>query len=108
MRNIIRKERRHELGMEGLRYFDIRRWRIAEDLLVGPYRGRPNRYEGGGWLNEPPIIDPIGTPSYSHISNVNELVTIETRNFNPNRDYLWPIPRIELETNTSLAQNPGY
>jgi hypothetical protein len=108
MRNIVRKERRHELGMEGLRYFDIRRWRIAEDLLVGPYRGRPNRYDGGGWLNEPPAIDPIGTPSYGHISNVNELVTIETRAFNPNRDYLWPIPRIELETNTSLTQNPGY
>ncbi len=108
MRNRVRKERRHELGIEGLRYFDIRRWRIAEEVIPGPYRGRLNRYEGGGWLNEPPHIDPIGTPSYDHISNVDELVVIENRAFNPNRDYLWPIPRIELETNTALTQNPGY
>lgn len=108
MRNIIRKERRHELGMEGFRYFDIRRWRIAEEVMPGPYRGRLNRYSGGGWLAEPPAIDPIGTPSYDHISNANEMVVIETRNFNPERDYLWPIPRIELETNTALTQNPGY
>lgn len=108
MRNLLRKERRHELGMEGFRYFDIRRWRVAESIMPGPYRGRINRYSGGGWLNEPPHIDEIGTPSYDHISNANQMVVIETRAFNPNRDYLWPIPRIELETNTSLIQNPGY
>jgi hypothetical protein len=108
MRNILRKERRHELGMEGFRYLDIRRWRIAEDVIPGPLRGRVNRYGEGGWLAEPPAIDPIGTPSYDHISNANEMVVIETRDFNPNRDYLWPIPRIELETNTALTQNPGY
>ena len=108
LRNIVRKERRHEMGMEGLRYFDIRRWRIAHEVIPGPLRGRVNRYSGGGWLNEPPAIDEIGTPSYDHISNANDMVVIETRNFNPERDYLWPIPRIELETNPSLTQNPGY
>lgn len=108
MRNIVRKERRHELGIEGFRYFDIRRWRIAEEVMPGPYRGRVNRYGEGGWLAEPPIIDPIGTPSYDHISNADEMVVVETRSFNPNRDYLWPIPRIEMETNTALTQNPGY
>ncbi|WP_161993925.1 RagB/SusD family nutrient uptake outer membrane protein [Cyclobacterium xiamenense] len=108
MRNLVRKERRHELGMEGFRYFDIRRWGIAEEVIPGPYRGRVNRYGEGGWLSEAPRIDPIGTPSYDHISNVEDMVVIETRNFNPQRDYLWPIPRIELETNTTLTQNPGY
>ena len=108
MRNLVRKERRHELGIEGFRYFDIRRWRIAEEVIPGPVRGRVNRYGGGGWLNEPPMIDPIGTPSYDHISNADEMVVVETRAFNSNRDYLWPIPRIELETNTALTQNPGY
>jgi hypothetical protein len=109
MRNIIRKERRHELGMEGFRYFDIRRWRIAHEIMPGPYRGRVNRYSGGNvFLNEPPTIDEIGTPNYDNVSNAEEMVIIETRNFNPNRDYLWPIPRIELETNPALTQNPGY
>jgi hypothetical protein len=108
LRNIVRKERRHELGIEGFRYFDIRRWKVAEDVMPGPYRGRVNRYGGGGWLNSAPMIDEIGTPSYDNISNADEMVVVETRAFNPNRDYLWPIPRIELETNTALTQNPGY
>jgi len=108
LRNIVRKERRSELGIEGLRYFDIRRWKIAENVIPGPVRGRVNRYGSGGWLNEPPMIDPIGTPSYDNVSNADEMVVIETRSFNPARDYLWPIPRIELETNTTLTQNPGY
>ncbi|PZX52647.1 RagB/SusD family nutrient uptake outer membrane protein [Algoriphagus chordae] len=108
LRNIVRKERRTELGIEGFRYFDIRRWRIAENVIPGPVRGRVNRYGAGGWLNTPPTIDPMGTPNYDNISNADEMVVIETRAFNPARDYLWPIPRIELETNTALTQNPGY
>ncbi|WP_192347773.1 RagB/SusD family nutrient uptake outer membrane protein [Algoriphagus sp. Y33] len=108
LRNIVRKERRSELGIEGFRYFDIRRWKIAEQVIPGPLRGRVNRYGEGGWLNEPPMIDPIGTPNYDNVSNADAMVVIETRAFNPTRDYLWPIPRIELETNTTLTQNPGY
>src|SRR5690606_21548995 len=34
-RTIIRNERRVELAMEGLRIFDIRRWKISEDVLNG-------------------------------------------------------------------------
>ncbi|MEH6307527.1 RagB/SusD family nutrient uptake outer membrane protein [Olivibacter sp. CPCC 100613] len=33
MRAAIRQERRLELAFEGLRYFDLKRWRIAEDVL---------------------------------------------------------------------------
>ena len=36
MREIIRHERRIELAGEGLYYFDIKRWRIAKDLMNGP------------------------------------------------------------------------
>lgn len=104
LRNILRKERRHELGMEGLRYFDIRRWRIAHEVMPGPLRGRIET----GFLSEAPEIDEIGTPSYDNVSNADQMVIIETRTFDPARDYLWPIPRIELETNPQLEQNPGY
>ncbi|MDA8692504.1 RagB/SusD family nutrient uptake outer membrane protein [Saprospiraceae bacterium] len=31
-----------------------------------------------------------------------------TQNFDPNRDYLLPIPPIEISNNPSLTQNPGY
>src|SRR5690606_13684434 len=33
MRAAICKERRLELAFEGLRYFDLKRWRIAEEVL---------------------------------------------------------------------------
>ncbi|SFC25354.1 Starch-binding associating with outer membrane [Parapedobacter composti] len=36
MREIIRRERRIELAGEGLYYTDIRRWRIAEEVMNGP------------------------------------------------------------------------
>ncbi|MCR9066218.1 MAG: RagB/SusD family nutrient uptake outer membrane protein [Cytophagales bacterium] len=35
LREYIRNERRIELAMEGLRYFDLKRWRIAEEKLHG-------------------------------------------------------------------------
>jgi len=35
MREVIRQERRAELALEGIRYSDIRRWGIAENLMDG-------------------------------------------------------------------------
>lgn len=33
---------------------------------------------------------------------------LPTRNFDPSRDYLLPIPPLEITNNANLAQNPGY
>jgi hypothetical protein len=33
---------------------------------------------------------------------------LETRSFNANRDYWWPLPQNELDLNSSLEQNPNY
>ena len=33
---------------------------------------------------------------------------VQTRTFNPNRDYLWPIHEIILQDNPALTQNPNY
>ena len=35
-------------------------------------------------------------------------VKFGSRKFNKDRDYLWPIPTIALQTNSALTQNPGY
>jgi hypothetical protein len=43
MRQRIRNERRVELAFEGFRYFDIKRWRIAGQVLNGTYDGLVNR-----------------------------------------------------------------
>jgi hypothetical protein len=40
LRSIIRRERKCELAVEGLRLFDIRRWKIAEQVMKGPFLGR--------------------------------------------------------------------
>lgn len=34
--------------------------------------------------------------------------TIQTRSFDPQRDYLWPIPYTEIDLNPALKQNPKY
>ena len=83
LRELVRRERRVELAFEGHRLFDIRRWRIAEQVMNGEVYGAT-----------PPGAD--------------DRYLAQTRVFNPNRDYLWPIPVGEMNTNTAMEQNPGY
>ena len=37
-----------------------------------------------------------------------ELHYVEERRFNPDRDYVWPIPNTEVQSNDNMVQNPGY
>ena len=104
MRNIIKKERKYELAWEGVRLFDIRRWKLAEKVMVGTLLGRIQK----GLLASAPVIDEVGTPNYDNVSNKSQMRVIETRVFNPARDYVFPIPRLEVETNKLLEQNPNY
>ena len=104
LRSIIRKERKCEFAWEGLRWSDIRRWGIAENVMNKVLYGRPPR----DYLHSAPKIDENGTPDYSVVPNKNDMRVIELRSFNKDRDYVLPIPRIEIETNTALKQNPNY
>ncbi|MCL3780713.1 RagB/SusD family nutrient uptake outer membrane protein [Prolixibacteraceae bacterium JC049] len=82
LRQTIRLERRVELAFEGQRFWDIRRWRIAENVMNGKIYG----------LN----VD-------------NQPLYVATRTFNSGRDYHYPIPRKEFELNKNLLpQNSGY
>lgn len=87
MREAIRKERKVELAFENVRYFDIRRWKVAQDILNGEIHG----------------LD-INTTNESEFYKV---VPFETRVFT-NKHYLWPIPQDEINTNTDLIQNTGW
>jgi hypothetical protein len=88
LRAIIRNERRVELVLEGFRLFDIRRWRIAETVLGQPLYGAPE--------SNPETMNPI-----------TYLTNWQINSFDPSRDYLWPIPRTEIDQ-IGLEQNPGW
>jgi len=108
MRSIVRKERKYELAGEGLRLFDIWRWKIAENVMNGSLYGRPKVKGTPCWMNEPPVIDQWGTPHYDNISNKADLRILDTRVFKKDRDYVWPIPDLEMSTNQELVQNPNW
>lgn len=86
LRPIIRDERRVELALEGARIYDIRRWKIAEEVMNNPFRGAKFDMSSGS-------LD-----YYKYSNNT----------FNSERDYLWAVPRQQLIINPNLGQNPGY
>ena len=83
-REAVRMERRLELAMEGHRYFDLRRWGIAQDVLNEYISVEQNRRE---YLS--------GADQYS------------------DRNNLYPLPSQQIELSTvdgeeRLQQNPGW
>jgi len=86
--NDVRQERRVELAFEGLRLFDIRRWKIAEQVMPIPA------------VTGIDYVDATGV-------KVTAAQPVSARRF-PVRAYLWPIPQSELDLNKNLKQNPGY
>ncbi|MEQ8881645.1 MAG: RagB/SusD family nutrient uptake outer membrane protein, partial [Cyclobacteriaceae bacterium] len=72
MREIIRRERKVELALEGHRLQDIRRWGIAEDVMDGALYGRPNEDYGYADLGTP-VIDENGNPDYGLVDYTDKL-----------------------------------
>ncbi len=110
MRRIVRNERKVELFNENLRYQDLLRWKRAEVVLTRPILGRPVL---GEFSVYPAVtFDEYGDPIYNVAAyaphpSTDYRVLILT-NFNKNRDYLWPIPEVELSLNPGLGQNPNW
>ncbi|HWK56938.1 MAG TPA: RagB/SusD family nutrient uptake outer membrane protein [Parapedobacter sp.] len=86
MRSRIRNERRVEFAFEGIRFWDIRRWRIGGEVMTKA-RGI--------------IIDGSVTPR-KHWNN-----DLEERVYRPEFD-LFPIPQSERNKHKKLGQNPDY
>lgn len=87
MRDIIRRERLNELAFEGARFWDLRRWKLAEEYMNKPIRG----------LN----IAGEETADFYTIQDVYEL-SFEKK------DYFWPIRQRVLLKNKNLIQNFGW
>ena len=88
LRKIIQQERSIELAFEAHRYYDIRRWKLADQYFTTPIKG---------WS-----VDEDSEANYYQIRDVGQ------RSFNSPRDYLQPISFTELSRNPNLVQNPGW
>lgn len=89
MREVIRNERRMELAFEGQRFFDIRRWKIAEDVYAKPLHGkRITISPGTGELASQtvPVVTPFFVPKM----------------------YRFPIPYKVLVVSDGLEQDPDW
>jgi hypothetical protein len=109
LKSIVKRERRVEFANEGLRYMDLVRWRIAEVALTKPVIGLPDPavQNRAKWpFPGVPSIDINGIPDYSAFSA--DIKMISQRNFDKNKQYLWPVPSAEIRVNPDLAQNPNY
>lgn len=87
MREVIHNERRIEMAFEEQRYWDIRRWKKAEEVFSEPLYG----------MN---IIKSVTTMNYN-------VVPVLTASFMERR-YLYPIPYEEVIKNRNMVQNPGW
>jgi hypothetical protein len=87
MREVIRNERRIEMAFEEQRYWDIRRWRMAEDIFAGPLYG-------------------LQITKSSNVLNY-ERIQVAEYSFE-NKRYFYPIPYSEVIKNSNMKQNPGW
>ncbi len=88
MRTRIQNERRVELCFEGHRFYDIRRWKLGEQLL--------NKEVSGMQITP----NPNGTLNY-------QKVVVETRSFLL-KNYLYPFSQNDINLQPALIQNFGY
>lgn len=91
MRSRIRNERRIELAFEEHRYFDVRRWKIAETTENIPAYGiLPSKQTDGSIV-------------YTRI------IALANRKFDKLKNYWAPIPQSEINSSgKKLSQNDGY
>jgi hypothetical protein len=86
MRDAIRRERRVELAFENHRFFDVRRWKIADQTENGPKYGLNINADAPSFYERTPF---------------------ETRVFTK-KHYLFPIPQSEVSIDRNMIQNTGW
>jgi hypothetical protein len=93
LRPILRNERRVELALEGIRYWDILRWGVGSEELVGDFYGHPY----------PDAETEIRKKDASAPDDPYSRWYVTTKNFREGVDNYWPIPQSEVNINPNLA-----
>lgn len=92
-RAAIQRERQIELATEGQRYFDVRRWMIADKNGEGRQNGYVHGMNVRGESND--------KEDFNRIVEASQIV------FN-RKMYLYPMPDSEMRKTKNLVQNPGW
>ncbi len=90
LRPILRNERRIELALEGQRLWDIFRWEIGDEVLVGDFWGAP-------------FPNSTLYPTTSKKIDAQSRWYVTTKNFREGVDDVWPIPESEVNVNPKLG-----
>ncbi|MBA9078904.1 RagB/SusD family nutrient uptake outer membrane protein [Rufibacter quisquiliarum] len=108
LQELVRRERTVELALEGFRWFDIRRWQIAELVMPGAVYGA--------------ALNPANVPATPNfkLTDKHDLNSIpdytasaalrfkrDNRLFEA-KHYLLPIPQRERDLSKTLSQNTGW
>lgn len=92
-RQRIRDERKVELAFEGHRYWDLRRWRIARDVLT---------------VNRTGFLFFLVYETREYIIQVLDKVDGTTDPIFLEHNYYFPITHARIGNNPNLVENPGY
>jgi hypothetical protein len=122
----IRRERAIELAQEGYRYYDIIRWKegkVFEAPFYGMYFPGVGVYDvDGNSTNDIEIFETASSSNASSTKKLNDEIFLTNgnsglvwlhkniiRNWDENKDYLYPIPTDDRNlTGGALTQNPGW
>ena len=114
MRQLVRRERKVELAMEGLHFADMKRWKIGDLENAAPSYGTPNStYKFAGMAaTDIPNFKVSDRNDLNDIGNYDsykeKLLSRDPERHWQENFYLWPLPQSELNKNPNLKQNPGY
>lgn len=89
LRVILRRERRNELALEGIRYWDLLRWKNIGQVLNGDFYGAPFP-KATNLRKKGAIVDPYGR------------WYVTSKAFRVGQDELWPVPQSEVNINPKL------
>lgn len=94
MREAIQQERRVEFNCEGIRFHDVRRWKLGEKYFNTKLYGM--NFNGS-----------------KKSDDENDDKAFYKRTFYKNRYfnkkmYVWPVPQAQMDINPNLVQAPGY